>query len=81
MTNKVIKPPLGILPKELFLEFLEHDIKINGGMSEKHIFKARFDNLKLAIQRYLNVNKTIPIEWIEEYNELSPPSNEIEFKL
>lgn len=48
---KMKKPPLGIMPKSIWIT-------------------ARFDEIKSAIQRYMDDNYTIPTEWIEEYNEL-----------
>ena len=32
--------------------------------------KKRRDELSEAIQRYMEANKSIPKEWIDEYNEL-----------
>ncbi len=50
-----MKPPLGIMPKRLW-EY-QNNLK-------------RHHELYLAVQRYLDVNMTIPVEWIEELNEL-----------
>lgn len=47
--------PVGLLPKKHF----EAITKLN-----------RVNNIKEAIQRYIEVEKEIPKEWIEEYNEL-----------
>lgn len=49
------KPPLGIMSKA------NHQILIN---------KERHSELCAAISRYYAKNLKIPIEWIEEYNEL-----------
>lgn len=48
---KYIKPPEGLMPKEI------HDMH-------------RVHDIKMAITRYLEHRKPIPLEWIEEYNEL-----------
>lgn len=49
--EKLIKPPLGIIPKQIHTEI-------------------RFDELKAAIQRYLDANLNVNIEWVEEYNDI-----------
>lgn len=49
--TKPIKPPLGLIPKEMVME-------------------ERFKDVFGAISRYWNANLPIPIEWVEEYNEL-----------
>lgn len=49
---KVKKPPIGLMPKRIWLSM-------------------RFNDIKSAIERYTADNHTIPIEWIEEYNELA----------
>lgn len=67
--RKYIKPPLGILPKVLFDEFLSNDIQSNGGMSLQKVTEDRLSNLKGAISRYLESNEEIDIEWIIEYNQ------------
>lgn len=52
VNNKKVKPPIGLIPKRLWLSM-------------------RFNDIKSAIERYMADNHTIPIEWIEEYNELA----------
>ena len=54
-TEDVIKPPLGVTLRKI------HDEKVK---------LARFADLCGAIYRYYNSGRKIPIEWIEEYNEL-----------
>ena len=54
-TEDDLKPPLGVTPRKI------HDEKVK---------LARFDDLCGAISRYYNDGLKIPIEWIEEYNEL-----------
>ena len=41
-----------------------------GLMPKRFVQKARFVEVCGAISRYYMANKKIPIEWIEEYNEL-----------
>lgn len=42
------------------------------GLTPKRIWLSiRFNDIKSAIERYTSENHTIPIEWIEEYNELA----------
>ena len=41
------------------------------GIIPKNIWKKqRLGELRGAVERYLEANQRIPIEWIEEYNEL-----------
>jgi len=41
------------------------------GIMPRHIWiKERLDELESAIQRYIEADKSVPIEWIMEYNEL-----------
>lgn len=51
LTNKQVKPPIGLIPKYI---------------SDRN----RAIEIKMAVNRYFEVDKQIPIEWIEEYNEL-----------
>ena len=53
--NFIKRPPLGLIPKQ----FYKSNSKEN-----------RFNDVCGAISRYLNEGINIPIEWIEEYNEL-----------
>ena len=42
------------------------------GLTPKYMWRLqRLQNIAEAIERYTDVNKEIPIEWIEEYNELA----------
>lgn len=42
------------------------------GLTPKRIWLSmRFNDIKSAIERFMADNHTIPIEWIEEYNELA----------
>jgi hypothetical protein len=49
--RSVPKPPLGLIPKELWLQ-------------------ERLENIKRAIIRYAESEYSIPVEWIEERDEL-----------
>lgn len=41
------------------------------GLKPKHIFKlTRLQDITEAINRYISAECIIPIEWVEEYNEL-----------
>lgn len=41
------------------------------GIMPKYIWdERRRDEIKEAIVRFIEVNRTIPVKWIEEYNEL-----------
>ncbi len=41
------------------------------GIIPKNVWKKqRLGELRGAVERYLEANQRIPIEWIEEYNEL-----------
>jgi len=53
--NSITKPPLGLMPKKLHYE--------------RAVFE-RFNEVCEAMTRYYNASQKIPIEWIEEYNEL-----------
>jgi len=63
------KPPIGVLNKHCYNIYLKDDINLNGGMSLTVIHYDRFMDLKGAIERYLESNLHIDIEWINEYNE------------
>jgi len=54
--NKVKKPPLGLMPKDIW----EYESK-----------QDRFTEVRGAIYRYLNDGKSLNLDWINEYNELS----------
>ena len=54
-TQGVTKPPLGLMPKK----FHNEQVKAN-----------RLNEVCQAIARYYNIGRKIPIEWVEEYNEL-----------
>jgi hypothetical protein len=42
------------------------------GITPKHIWEAiRFEELQMAINRYLLAQLPIPTEWIEEYNDFT----------
>lgn len=41
------------------------------GLTPKHIRQSqRLNEIRGAIARYYDANKELPIEWVEEYNEL-----------
>lgn len=60
--NNLKRPPLGIMPKEIYY---------------KRVEQQRFLELCSAISRYYNAGLPIRIEWIEEYNELVIKYNEL----
>lgn len=68
--KKHIKPPLGVLHKKLYDEFLMDDIILNGGMCPKYIKDKRLKDLKGAIIRYSSFPFTASPEWIVEYYSL-----------
>jgi hypothetical protein len=41
-----------------------------GLMPKKHWISRRISDINSAINRYMECGKEVPIEWIEEYNEL-----------
>ena len=50
---------------------MERPVNSPLGIIPKKIWKEqRLGDLRDAIDRYLEANQRIPIEWIEEYNEL-----------
>jgi hypothetical protein len=49
------KPPIGLMPKKF------HNQAVN---------EERLKDICEAVQRFLNAKREIPLEWIEEYNEL-----------
>jgi hypothetical protein len=50
---------------------MERPVNSPLGVIPKKIWKEqRLGDLRDAIDRYLEANQRIPIEWIEEYNEL-----------
>lgn len=50
---------------------MDRAIKPPLGIVPKFIWKEqRLMKLREAIDRYLDANQRVPIEWIEEYNEL-----------
>ena len=50
---------------------MERLVKSPLGIIPKNIWKKqRLGELRGAVERYLEANQRIPIEWIEEYNEL-----------
>jgi len=55
MKLKPVKPPIGIMPRELWLSSRD---------------EIRLKDIKETIVRYVNADKPIPDEWIEEYKYL-----------
>lgn len=50
---------------------MERPVESPLGIIPKNIWKKqRLGELRGAVERYLEANQRIPIEWIEEYNEL-----------
>jgi len=68
MKTKIIieRPPLGLIPKK----FYEEQIKVQ-----------RFQDVCDAIKRYWDANLKIPVEWIEEHNELVDFMNQNEIRI
>jgi hypothetical protein len=51
--------------------FMERPVNLPLGIIPKRIWKEqRLRELRDVIDRYLEANQRVPIEWIEEYNEL-----------
>lgn len=69
MENSTRKPE-GVQEYGRYTRDLHKKITENGGMCIQIIVVNRFNNLKSAIERYVNANITINPEWLEEYNEL-----------
>ncbi|MEK6881456.1 MAG: hypothetical protein AABY22_17670 [Nanoarchaeota archaeon] len=65
-----IKPPLGVLSKKLYDEFILEDIISSGGMSLKYLKEKRLSNLRGAIIRYAEVGLDIDVKWVIEYNDI-----------
>ena len=55
VSGSAIKPPLGVMPKEIY---------------EKSLRIDRFHDICRAITQYYEVGLKIDVKWIEEYNEL-----------
>ena len=55
MKNKLERPPLGVMPKDIYYERIRID---------------RFNDLCGAISRYYDAGMKINVDWIIEYNEL-----------
>ncbi len=53
------KPPLGLIPKAIFYE-----LKGSEAVAE------RLELIIAAMNRYIEARKSIPKEWIEEYNQI-----------
>ena len=60
MSHTDIRPPLGLMPRELYESMYFITITI----------EQRKRYIKDAINRYNKVNKQIPIEWKDELDEL-----------
>ena len=58
--------------KVLFSErrLADVNLKIHGRVYSIKVTRKRFNDICEAIVRYYNTNWPIPIEWIEEYNDL-----------
>ncbi len=67
--EKYLRPPLGVIPRKLYGEFLQEDILINGGMCLMVVHEKRLSDLSGAIARYAEVKRHIDPEWVKEYNE------------
>jgi hypothetical protein len=65
--------PAEFITMELVLkeDNMERPVKPPLGIIPKNIWKKqRLGELRDAVERYLEANQRVPIEWIEEYNEL-----------
>jgi len=63
---KYKEPPLGLKPRDIWTEFV-----IGKGVEPNNIQIAkRYVEVRNAIERYINVDLEISLEWIEEYNYL-----------
>lgn len=60
--RNIEKPPLGIMPKDLYYQRIE---------------LQRLADLCATISRYYNAGLPIRMEWVEEYNELVVKYGEI----
>ena len=50
---------------------MERPVKLPLGVIPKNMWKKqRLKELRDVVDRYLEANQRVPIEWIEEYNEL-----------
>lgn len=60
---------------------MERLVKSPLGIIPKNIWKKqRLRELRDAVERYLEANQIVPIEWIEEYNQLLDDiRNEVEY--
>ena len=70
MGKENIKPPIGVMDKKYYDIFLGENIIRNGGMCAKEIQNARLNELKEAIERYMEAKKIIDIKWVQEYNDI-----------
>lgn len=70
MGERAIKPPLGVLNRKHYELFLGEDIAFNGGMCLSEIQTKRINDLKGAIQRYIEAEWVVNLEWVIELNEL-----------
>ena len=65
--------PAEFITMELVLkeDNMERPVKLPLGVIPKNMWKKqRLKELRDVIDRYLEANQRVPIEWIEEYNEL-----------
>lgn len=58
LLSKVVKPPLGVIPKEIL-------------MGQEYDTEERLQEISEAIQRYTIVGCIIPQKWLDEYNTLA----------
>jgi hypothetical protein len=54
----------------MLYSILQNDKPPLGLMPKRFVQKVRFIEICEAIRRYYMASKKIPLEWIEEYNEL-----------
>jgi hypothetical protein len=61
------KPPLGVIPSHIYWEkVIDNTINENGGMCEFDLVHGRIVSLYEAINRYMEADLPIPMEWVTE---------------
>lgn len=53
MMKEVKRPPLGLVPRDIWFY---------------NVLKERIKEIMEALNRYMEAEKKVPVEWIEEYN-------------
>lgn len=76
-----MKPLLGIMPINIWIDLLKVDIEMNGGMHDRYILENRIEGIKRAIERYKYDMVCTPIEWRLELEYLQMLTNKPEYPL